>query len=261
MSASDTTPPDPEATEKLLASLAQQVAQQSRTTALHIAQHDEIETVAQERANAVIDRLRADLQQAHEAALSRAMEAMTASNNRDLHQNLTNIAARFNESLQELTGHHARILQEHVAGLETLARQSAERHGQEVEELRAEIRNSRERAQEQRHEMDQAHAARLAAIDSTLRQEWHELEQRYQQVCSDTTAEIQRLLDSALEKNVRETERKLGEAGAAMAQQSGNIHNAMAASDIRWRKLAIILIGATVTSTVLAVAALLTALL
>ncbi len=261
MSASDANPPDPEATEELLASLAQQVAQQSRTTALHIAQHDEIETVAQERANAVIDRLRSDLQQAHEAALSRAMEAMTASNNRDLHQNLTNIAARFNESLQELTVHHARILQEHVAGLETLARQSAERHGQEVEELRAEIRNSRGQAQEQRHEMDQAHAARLAAIESKFRQEWHDQEQRYQQVCSDTTAEIQQLLESALEKNARETERKLEEAGAAMAQQSGNIHNAMAASNARWRRLAIILIGATVTSTVLAVAALLTALL
>ena len=261
MSTGSNNPPDPEVTEKLLAGMAQQVAQQSRTTALHIEQHDDIEATAQERANAVIDRIRADLQQAHEAALSRAMEAMTASNNRDLHQSLTNIAARFNESLQELAGHHARILQEHVDGLETLARQSAERHGQEVEELRAEIRNSRDQAQEQRHEMDQAHAARLAAIESKFRQEWHDQEQRYQQVCSDTTAEIQQLLESALEKNARETERKLEEAGAAMAQQSGNIHNAMAASNARWRRLAIILIGATVTSTVLAVAALLTALL
>lgn len=261
MSASDTNPPDPEATEKLLTSLAQQVAQQSRTTALHIVQHDDIEATAQERANAVIDRLRFDLQQAHEAALSRAMEAMTASNNRDLHQNLTNIAARFNESLQELIGHHARILQEHVDGLETLARQSAERHGQEVEELRAEIRTSRDQAQEHRREMDQAHAARLAAVDNTLRQERNEQEQRYQQVCSDTTAEIKRLLDSALEKNARETERKLEETGAAMAQQSGDIHNAMTASNARWRRLAIILIGATVTSTALAAAALLMALL
>lgn len=261
MSASSTNPPDPEATEKLLASLAQQVAQQSRTTALHIAQHDDIEATAQERANAVIDRIRADLQQAHEVALSRAMEAMTASNNKDLHQNLTNIAGRFNEILQELTGHHARVLQEHVDSLETLARQSAERHGQEMEELRAEIRTSQDQAQEHRRETDQAHAARLAEVDNTLRQERNEQEKRYQQVCSDTTAEIKRLLDSALEKNARETERNLEETGAAMAQQSGDIHNAMAASNAKWRRLATILIGATVTATALAAAALVTALL
>ena len=89
--------PDPEATEQLLASMAEQVAQQSRTTALHISQHDDIEAAVQERANAVIEGIRADLEAAHQAALARATEAMTASHRRELHRSLTGIAEQFND--------------------------------------------------------------------------------------------------------------------------------------------------------------------
>ena len=166
--------PDPEATEKLLANMAQQVAQQSRTTALHISQHDDIEAAARERANAVIEGIRADLEAAHQAALARATEALTASHRRELHRSLTGIAERFNDRLQELTDHHASILKGHVDALEELGKQSAERHGREVEELRSEIENSRGQAQRQRQEMDEAHAANLAATDSALRQEREE---------------------------------------------------------------------------------------
>ena len=120
MSSSTPNPSEPEATEEVLSAMAQQVAQQSRTVALHIAQHDEIEAVAQERANAIIDGIRADLQEAHEAALSRATEALTASHNRELHRNLTNIAARFNETLQELTDRQTEILQDRLGELEQL---------------------------------------------------------------------------------------------------------------------------------------------
>lgn len=239
---------DPEATEKLLASMAQQVAQQSRATALHIAQHDDIEAVSQERANAVIDRIRADLEAAHQAALAQATEAMTASHRRELHQNLTSIAERFNESLQELTNHHAGILKGHVDALEKLGQQSAERQSREVEELRSEIQTSREQAQRQRQEMDEAHAANLAAADKALRQERHEQQQQYQQICSDTTAEMKRLLDAGLDENTRDTDRKLGEAGVALDQQGKDTHEALAASNANWRRLSIILIGATATA-------------
>ena len=142
MTEDSTNMPDPEATEELLASMAQQVAQ-----------HDDIEAAAQERANAVIDRVRADLEAAHQAALARATEVMTASHGRELHQNLTRIAERFNQTLQELTDHHTGILQGHVAALKELEQASAERHGREVEELRSELQNLREQAQRQRQAM------------------------------------------------------------------------------------------------------------
>lgn len=261
MSASSTNPSDPEVTEKLLTSMAQQVAQQSRTVALHIAQHDEIEAVAQERANAVIDRLRADLQEAHEAALSGAMEALKAGHNRELHQNLMNIAARFNEILQELTDRQAEILRNRLDALEQLQQQSAERHDQEVEEIRSEIQTSRDQAQEQRREMDQAYAKNLATVDSALRQERHEQQEQYQKLCSDTTAEVKRLVDIALEENTRETDRKVEETGAAAAQASRDTLDTLAASNARWRRLWTILVGATLATAAIATAALVMALL
>ena len=261
MTTGPTDTPDPEATEKLLASMAQQVAQQSRTTALHISQHDDIEAAAQERANAVIEGIRVDLEAAHQAALARATEAMTASHRRELHQNLTAIAERFNETLQELTEHHAGILKGHVDALKNLEQESAERHAREMEELRSEIQASREQAQRQRQEMDEAHAANLAAADSALRQEREEQQQQYREICSQTTDEMRRLLEAALEENARDTDRKLEEAGAALAQQGRDIREALAASNARWRRLSIILAGATAMATAVAVAALVMALL
>lgn len=261
MSSSAPNPSEPETTEKLLTSMAQQVAQQSRTVALHIEQHDEIEAVAQERANAVIDRIRADLQEANEVALARATESLTATHNRELHQSLTNVAARFNETLQELTDRQAAILQDRLGELEQLQQQSAERHGQVVEELRSEIRNSRDQAQEQRREMDQAHAKNLATVDSALRQERLEQQEQYQQLCTDTTAEVKRLADAALEENRRETDGKLEEAGAAAAQASRDTLDALSASNARWRRMAYILIGATLTTAAIAIVALAVALI
>ena len=261
MTDSPTDIPDPEGAEKLLASMAEQVAQQSRTTALHISQYDDIEAAAQERANAVIDRIRADLQEAHQAALTRATEAMTASHGRELHQNLTRIAERFNETLQELTDHHTNLLKEHLDVLERVGQRNAEQHGREVEELRSEIQNSREQAQRQRQETDEAHAANLAEAATVLREERQEQQQQYEQICSQTTTEMKRLLDTALGENTRETDQKLEEAGAALAQQGRDTHEALAASNAQWRRLVTILMGATVTATAVAVAALVMALL
>ena len=228
MTTGPTDTPDPEATEKLLASMAEQVAQQSRTTALHISQHDDIEAAARERADAVIEGIRADLEAAHQAALARATEAMTARHRRELHRSLTGIAERFNETLQELTDHHAGILKGHVDALEELGKQNSERHGQEVEELRAEIQTSREQAQRQRQEMDEAHAANLAAADSALEQEREEQQRQYRELCSRTTTEVGGLLEAALEENTRDTDRKLEEAGAALAQQGRDARETLA---------------------------------
>ena len=259
MTTGPTDTPDPEATEQLLASMAEQVAQQSRTMALHISQHDDIEAAAQERANAFIEGIRTGLEAAHQAALARATEAMTASHRGELHQSLTSIAERFNETLQELTDHHASILQGHVDALEELGKQNSERHAREVEELRSEIQASREQAQRQRREMDEAHAANLAAADSALRQEGEEQQRQYRELCSRTTTEVGGLLAAALEENAGDTDRKLEEARAELARQGRDTRDALAASNARWRRLSIILAGAMATA--VAVAALVMALL
>ena len=61
----ETAPWEPDMSSEILAKTAQQVAQQSRTLALHIRQHDDIEAAAQEKANVLIDKLRTDLESAY----------------------------------------------------------------------------------------------------------------------------------------------------------------------------------------------------
>jgi F0F1-type ATP synthase membrane subunit b/b' len=130
-----------------------------------------------------------------------------------------------------------------------------------VEDLRAEIRNARDQAQRQREELDEAHTKNLAATAEVLQAERTEHEQQYRQICSDTTAEMTRLLDTALEENNRTTDTKLAETGAAMAQQGQEVNNALAASNAHWRRLTTILIVATAATSAVALAALATALL
>ena len=75
-------PADQDNAEELLATIAQQVAQASRTTALHIEQHDDIEKAAQEKADIVISKVRETLETAHQSALDQATEALKSSHNR-----------------------------------------------------------------------------------------------------------------------------------------------------------------------------------
>ena len=67
-----TQPSTPEDSEEFLAKAASQVAQQSRTLALHVRQHDDVEAAAQQKADAVIENLRASLESAHQVAVEGA---------------------------------------------------------------------------------------------------------------------------------------------------------------------------------------------
>ena len=62
--------------EEVLIQVAQQTVQTSSTLALHIKQHDDIETVAQERANAIIAKVTQELNEAYQAALTETSEQM-----------------------------------------------------------------------------------------------------------------------------------------------------------------------------------------
>ena len=63
---------DPDGSEEVLAKVASQAAQQSRTLALHVRQHDDIESAAQQKTDSVIENLRANLGKAHQAAVEGA---------------------------------------------------------------------------------------------------------------------------------------------------------------------------------------------
>ena len=120
----------------VLASIAQQVAQASKTTTLHIKEHDDIEQAAQEKADLVIVKIMEELERAHRLAVEHATEALKSSHNHELHRNLTNIAKRFNETLDELVSQHRSTLEEHIETLGKADRERAEIYNREAEQVR-----------------------------------------------------------------------------------------------------------------------------
>ena len=151
----------------VLASIAQQVAQASKTTALHIKEHDDIEQAAQEKADLVIVKIREELERAHRLAVEHATEGLKSSHNHELHRNLTNIAKRFNETLDELVSQHRSTLEEHIETLRKADRERAEIYNREAEQVRAEARKAMDEAQTQRRQMENSHREALTAASDT----------------------------------------------------------------------------------------------
>ena len=85
------TPSEPNSTsEEVLAKTAQLVAQQARTLALHIRQHDDMEAQAEEKAKAITERVIADLESTHKTAVDRVAREVEERQN----QRFQNEAAR-----------------------------------------------------------------------------------------------------------------------------------------------------------------------
>ena len=61
---------------EVLSHVVQQVAQQSRTLAMHVTEHDDINAAAQERADTAIRRSQEALEQAHREALDIASKSL-----------------------------------------------------------------------------------------------------------------------------------------------------------------------------------------
>ena len=184
-------PADQDNAEELLVTIAQQVAQASRTTALHIEQHDDIEKAAQEKADIVITKVRETLETAHQSALDQATEALKSSHNQELHTNLTTIAKKFNETLDDLVRRHRSTLQEHIETLKKADEERAESHSQEMDRIRNEVQRAEDQTQAQRREMEDSHREALAQTANTLERERAARNERYQQLCSDTTTRME----------------------------------------------------------------------
>ena len=164
-------PADQDNAEELLATIAQQVAQASRTTALHIEHHDDIEKAAQEKAGVVISKVRETLETAHQSALDQATEALKSSHNQELHTNLTTIAKKFNETLDDLVRHHRSTLQEHIETLKKADEERAESHSQEMDRVRNAVQRAEDQTQAQRKGNEDSHREALAQTANTLERE------------------------------------------------------------------------------------------
>ena len=253
-------PADQDNAEELLATIAQQVAQASRTTALHIEQHDDIEKAAQEKADIVISKVRETLETAHQSALDQATEALKSSHNRELHTNLTTIAKKFNETLDDLVRHHRSTLQEHIETLKKADEERAESHSQEMGQVRNEVQRAEDQTQAQRMEMEDSHREALAQTANTLEREREARNERYQQLCSDTTTRMEEILAGALEESAKTNEARFTETRETIARQKADADAALAERDTKWRRTTLILAGATLTSIAAAIAAVMMAL-
>ena len=253
-------PADQDNAEELLATIAQQVAQASRTTALHIEQHDDIEKAAQEKADVVISKVRETLESAHQSALDQATEALKSSHNQELHTNLTTIAKKFNETLDDLVRHHRSTLQEHIETLKKADAERAESHSQEMDRVRNEVQRAEDQTQAQRREMEDSHREALAQTANTLEREREARNERYQQLCSDTTTRVEEILAGALEESAKTNEARFTETRETIARQKADADAALAERDAKWRRTTLILAGATLTAIAAAIAAVMMAL-
>ena len=253
-------PEDQDNAEELLATIAQQVAQASRTTALHIEQHDDMEKAAQEKADVVISKVRETLETAHQSALDQATEALKSSHNQELHTNLTTIAKKFNETLDDLVRRHRSTLQEHIETLKKADEERAESHSQEMDRIRNEVQRAEDQTQAQRREMEDSHREALAQTANTLEREREARNERYQQLCSDTTTRMEEILAGALEESAKTNEAKFTETRETIARQKADADAALAERDTKWRRTTLILAGATLTAIAAAIAAVVMAL-
>ena len=253
-------PADQDNAEELLVTIAQQVAQASRTTALHIEQHDDIEKAAQEKADIVITKVRETLETAHQSALDQATEALKSSHNQELHTNLTTIAKKFNETLDDLVRRHRSTLQEHIETLKKADEERAESHSQEMDRIRNEVQRAEDQTQAQRREMEDSHREALAQTANTLERERAARNERYQQLCSDTTTRMEEILAGALEESSKTNEAKFTETRETIARQKADADAALAERDTKWRRTTLILAGATLTAIATAIAAVMMAL-
>ena len=253
-------PADQDNAEELLATIAQQVAQASRTTALHIEQHDDIEKAAQEKAGVVISKVRETLESAHQSALDQATEALKSSHNQELHTNLTTIAKKFNETLDDLVRRHRSTLQEHIETLEKADEERAESHSQEMDRVRNEVQRAEDQAQAQRREMEDSHREALAQTANALEREREAQNERYQQLCSDTTTRVEEILAGTLEESAKTNEARFTETRETVARQKADADAVLAERDTKWRRTTLILAGATLTAIATAIAAVMMAL-
>ena len=221
-----TQPSTPEDSEEVLAKAASQVAQQSRTLALHVRQHDDIEAAAQQKADAVIGNLRASLESAHQVAVEGAAGNIQLELDREFRERVTQSLDEFRTALSELT-------REHTATLKTQL--------QEIEKT--------------------AEAALSNAIE-TIGNDREEQRAEYQQLRTDTTNTLTELMNTTLGEHSRAMKTDLEEHSKTVErEQTERTVAALASAHVEWKKANTITLAGTATAVAIAVAALMVTIL
>ena len=244
-----------EPAEEVLAKTAQQVAQQSRTLALHISQHDDIEAAAQEKADAVVGKLRDDLESAYRAALDVTSREITSHQDRQFGERLTRELAAFGDRVREITGEFSSRLQGQIEEMERAASESQALHGRQMAQMESQISRNRKEAEEQRQSMEKAHDARLTQATESLNRARAEQDARYEQLCAETIGNTRELLEGALEENSRATDGKLEDHRTRVEEeQRASTAEAIQAVETRrkWSEKAILAIALTAAAVAVA---------
>ena len=216
-----TRPSDPGDSEEVLARVASQVAQQSRTLALHVRQHDDIEAAAQQKADAVVDKLRASLESAHQAAVESAAGNIQSELAREFRQGMTQSLDEFRTTLEELT-------RDHTAALKT-----------------------------QLQELEQAGETALANAAEIIRNERAEQRAEYQQVRAETTNGLTELMNTTLEERARAAAASLEEHRKTVERdQAERTEAALAVAHGKWKRTMTITLAGTAVALAVAAAAL-----
>ena len=255
-----TTPPtDPaqiESDEQALAWMSRQLEQHSQAMARHLQHHEENAALAEGTATVIAETIRAGLEAQHQSALTTVNDQLTSTHRRELHDNLTRIADRFNRSLQELLEQNSATMQQHLDTLRTTDEQRGREQTDQLEQIRQQAQQVEQQAQQHQLELNEAHAAALARASQSMQEERQQLQAQFQQLGADTVAELKELLNNTMEQNTRETEGKLADSRAVNAQQKADTDSLLADSNRRWRRTAIILAALAAGAALLAVAAL-----
>ena len=244
-----------EQAEEVLAKTSQQVAQQSRTLALHIRQHDDIEAAAQAKADTVVGKLRDDLESAYRAALDVTSREIISHQDRQFGERLTRELAAFGDRVREITGEFSSRLQGQIEEMERAARESQALHERQMAQMESQFSRNRETAEEQRQSMEKTHDARLTQATEALDRARAEQDTRYEQLCSETIGSTRELLDGALEENSRATDAKLEDHRSRVEEeQRASTAEAIQAVETRRKRSEKVLLAIALAAAAVAVA-------
>ena len=240
---------------EVLSHVVHQVAQQSRTLATHVTEHDDINAAAQERVDTAIQRSQEALERAHREALDTASKSLDTTG-----ANLLGEFAAFADGIrQEALSGLEQLRQQHEASVSELnaiaARYAAE--GQQLLERVLEIlQQARQQTEEDRTRLQETHQAALDNAAAELQSQQREQGLQYEQALSSASAALQARLDTALASNVSAYQEALTQASVNL-NQAHQLHTdtVVAALDARWSKFRRILVAVATASSLVAIAA------
>ena len=272
-----------ETSDEVLAKTAQQTAQSARTLALHISQHDDMEALAEKKAAIITERVIAELESAQKTAVDKATEEAEEKLKHQFQVEAARILDDFDNSLKEAAESHADELRNMLLTLEKSRQVDREEHQRTIQEVQASIAEAKEQADRRRTELEKSHEDKISEATEVIRAEREKQLAEYDTLRSETTTHLQemtegaliehsRSIDGKLEQNSLQTDQKLEqndkevkerftEAERVAVERKTETDEALAKSEARWRRTAIITSAAAATALTVAIATLSVALL